>query len=50
LVSQVYFKEDPFIEDDPWASDPKAQARILVLQKDDDNTDTVNFDINLNRI
>jgi len=49
LVSQVYFANDPFIDDDPWASDSKAESRILVLQKDQDNTDTVNFDIYLNR-
>src|SRR6188768_635285 len=29
LVSQIYFKEDPFIESDPWASATKAQERIL---------------------
>jgi catechol 1,2-dioxygenase len=50
LVSQIYFAEDPFIDDDPWASDPKAQERILVMQKGEDDTDTVNFDIYLNRI
>lgn len=50
LVSQVYFANDPYIDDDPWASDPKAGARILVLEKDQDNTDTVNFDIYLNRL
>lgn len=50
LVSQVYFADDPYIDDDPWASDPKAEARILVLEKDQDNTDTVNFDIYLNRM
>lgn len=49
LVSQVYFAEDPFIDDDPWASDPQAQERILMLQKDDQNIDTVTFDIHLNR-
>jgi hypothetical protein len=46
-VSQVYFADDPFIDDDPWASDPAAEERILMITKDDDNVDTVNFDIHL---
>ncbi len=47
LVSQVYFAEDPFIDDDPWASDPAAEERILMITKNEDNVDTVNFDIHL---
>ena len=47
LISQVYFADDPFIDDDPWASDPSAESRILTLTKDDQNVDTVNFDIHL---
>lgn len=29
LVSQIYFKGDPYIDTDPWASDAKAKLRIL---------------------
>jgi catechol 1,2-dioxygenase len=47
LVSQVYFAEDPFIDDDPWASDPDAEERILTVTKSEGNPDTVNFDIHL---
>lgn len=48
LVSQVYFKDDPFIDDDPWAGSPKAVERILTITHDTNGTDTVNFNIYLN--
>jgi catechol 1,2-dioxygenase len=47
LVSQIYFKDDPFIDDDPWAGSEKASERILTLGKDENGTDTVTFDIHL---
>jgi protocatechuate 3,4-dioxygenase beta subunit len=47
LVSQIYFANDPFIATDPWASTPQAVERILTVEKDEDNTDTVTFDIHL---
>lgn len=47
LVSQIYFKEDPFIDTDPWASDPKANERILTVGKDANDVDTITFDIHL---
>jgi catechol 1,2-dioxygenase len=47
LVSQIYFKEDPFIEADPWASAAKAKERILTIEKDANNVDTITFDIHL---
>lgn len=46
LVSQIYFKDDPYIESDPWASDPEAKMRILPLE-DLDGVKTVTFDIYL---
>jgi catechol 1,2-dioxygenase len=49
LISQIYFKDDPFIAEDPWASDSKASERILTLDKDASGTDTVNFDIYLTK-
>ncbi len=48
LVSQVYFKDDPFIETDPWASSLEASQRILTLTKDAGGVDTITFDISLN--
>jgi catechol 1,2-dioxygenase len=47
LVSQIYFRDDPFIDDDPWASAEKASERILMVEKDASGNDTVNFDIYL---
>jgi protocatechuate 3,4-dioxygenase beta subunit len=47
LISQIYFKDDPFIDDDPWASSEKAVERILTLEKDANGNDTVTFDIHL---
>jgi protocatechuate 3,4-dioxygenase beta subunit len=31
LISQIYFKGDPHIEKDPWASQKKAELRILPI-------------------
>lgn len=50
LVSQIYFKDDPFIPGDPWAGDPNASARILTVTSDENGTDTVTFDIYLVRL
>jgi protocatechuate 3,4-dioxygenase beta subunit len=47
LVSQVYFKDDPYIAADPWAGDPRAKERILPLQPDANGMDSVTFDIYL---
>ena len=49
LVSQIYFKDDPFIAGDPWAGDPRASERILATGKDENDTDTITFDIYLKR-
>lgn len=49
LVSQVYFQDDPFIASDPWASDPKAEERILAVEKDENDVDKVKFDIFLGK-
>jgi catechol 1,2-dioxygenase len=35
-ITQLYFADDPFIESDPWASDPEAEHRILELQEVED--------------
>lgn len=48
LISQIYFKGDPHIEEDPWASQTKAEKRILTLSPFDINSNlTVGFDIDL---
>ena len=35
LISQIYFKGDPNIKEDPWASQEKAQHRILEIAPGD---------------
>ena len=47
LVSQVYFKGDPYIEEDPWASDSKAALRILPYEQAPGGIQKVTFDIYL---
>lgn len=47
LVSQIYFRNDPFIQSDPWAGSSKATERILTIGKDVNGTDTVTFNIYL---
>lgn len=48
LVSQIYFQNDPNIVDDPWASAPKAEKRILPITLEDVNGNlTIQFDISL---
>ncbi|MFK7972244.1 MAG: hypothetical protein AB8F95_17880 [Bacteroidia bacterium] len=48
LVSQLYFKGDPHIEKDPWASDEKAAYRIRpIALKDTEGNLSVTFDLYL---
>ena len=48
LISQIYFKGDPHIAKDPWASQEKAKLRILQIMPEDINGNlTINFDIYL---
>ena len=48
LISQIYFKGDPHITNDPWASKPKAELRILpIVLEDTKGNLTVNFDVYL---
>lgn len=47
LVSQVYFKDDPYVAADPWASRPAAKLRILTLEQGADGGQTVSFPIYL---
>jgi protocatechuate 3,4-dioxygenase beta subunit len=46
LISQIYFKGDPHIEKDPWASKEKAKLRILQITPEDTKGNlAINFDI-----
>ncbi len=48
LISQIYFKGDPHIEKDPWASKEQAQLRILqIVPEDIKGNLSINFDIYL---
>lgn len=48
LISQIYFEGDPHITEDPWASQKKAEHRILPVFPDDINSNLgVKFDIYL---
>ncbi len=46
LISQIYFKGDPHITEDPWASKSSANLRILeIIPEDINGTFTMTFDI-----
>lgn len=48
LISQIYFKGDPHITEDPWASLEKAKHRILEIMPEDLHGNlTIHFDIYL---
>lgn len=50
LISQIYFSGDPHIEEDPWASQDKAKARILpIVLEDTKGNLAVQFNIYLNK-
>ena len=46
LISQLYFEGDPYIPQDPWASDPNAAERIIPLVQEADGFHGV-FDVKL---
>ena len=46
LITQLYFQGDPYIANDPWASDPQAQMRIVPIAQVS-NEDEAVFDITL---
>lgn len=50
LISQIYFQGDPHIAADPWASQEKAQNRILPITPEDTSGNlAINFDIFLQK-
>ncbi len=46
LITQLYFQGDPYIANDPWASHPDAQLRIVPVSIVN-NEDSATFDITL---
>jgi catechol 1,2-dioxygenase len=49
LITQIYFKGDPHIEDDPCSSSPEAVNRILPVVKNTQQELQVNFDITMKK-
>ncbi|MCW5518096.1 hypothetical protein [Muriicola sp. Z0-33] len=45
LITQIYFKGDPYIEKDAAAAAPESMNRILEIENDSNNEKSVNFDI-----
>ena len=49
LITQIYFKDDKYINDDKWASTPEAESRILDIVKNADGERSVAFDVVLKK-
>ena len=47
LITQIYFKEDPYLETDSSSSAPEAMHRILDAKQDPDGKYRIRFDITL---
>jgi protocatechuate 3,4-dioxygenase beta subunit len=45
LVTQIYFKNDPYLEKDTYSASPKAVNRILPIQTNGKNEEAVRFDV-----
>jgi protocatechuate 3,4-dioxygenase beta subunit len=45
LVTQVYFKGDPYLEKDMYSSSPRAASRIIPITKNNKNEEMVQFDV-----
>jgi protocatechuate 3,4-dioxygenase beta subunit len=45
LVTQIYFKNDPYLETDSASSAPQAIHRILEIKKNNKNENAIQFDI-----
>ena len=45
LITQIYFKNDPHLREDPYSSSSSAIRRILETSKNADNEDVIRFDI-----
>ncbi|TRO64377.1 catechol 1,2-dioxygenase [Christiangramia sabulilitoris] len=49
LITQIYFKDDPYLLSDPSSSSPQAKERILKLKKNNDIY-KIGFDCNMNDV
>lgn len=45
LITQIYFKGDPHIKEDPAAASPQSVNRILEIKKNASNVNVVQFDV-----
>jgi protocatechuate 3,4-dioxygenase beta subunit len=45
LISQIYFKGDPYLQTDMYSADPASSGRILMVTKNEKNEDILHFDI-----
>jgi protocatechuate 3,4-dioxygenase beta subunit len=45
LITQIYFKGDPHISEDPHSSSPGAASRILEVSKNANNENNIRFDL-----
>ncbi|TBW27175.1 catechol 1,2-dioxygenase [Gramella sp. KN1008] len=49
LITQIYFKDDPHLKDDPSSSSPEAIQRILPISKTASGEHQVQFDITMSK-
>lgn len=49
LITQIYFKGDPYLEEDTSAASAEAQSRILEIQKNKNGMQDVKFDIQMQK-
>ena len=49
LITQIYFKGDKYIDNDTWASSPKAVNRVLDIEKKSTGGHTVKFNVVMNK-
>lgn len=49
LITQIYFKGDEHLDNDPWASSPEAVKRILDIDKNSKGEHVVSFDVVLHK-
>ena len=45
LITQIYFKDDPYLEKDPFAGSPEAVSRILKISENNRNEEMVQFNV-----
>lgn len=50
LITQLYFDGDEHIKDDPYASSPTAQKRILKVEKDSKGITNIRYDVGMSTV